>query len=92
MHVLAAELRAAAQRRKYLAGVEAHLGIERVLDAVLHFQVRGAELVRHQIALLDADAVLAREHAADVDAELQYRLTESFRAVELARHVRIVED
>ncbi len=40
------------------------------------------ELVRHQVALLDSDAVLAREHAADVDAELEDLGAERLGAIE----------
>src|SRR5262245_58560126 len=71
VHVLAPPLGAAAQRRIDLARVEAHLGIERVFHAVLDLEVRRVELVRHEVALLEADTVLAGQHAADVDAELQ---------------------
>src|SRR5882672_12410293 len=71
VHVLAAELGAATQRGEHLAGVEAHVGIERVLDPMLDLEIDGRELVGHEIALLEADAVLARENPAHVDAELQ---------------------
>ena len=78
VHVLAPLLGAAAQRRKDLAGIEAHVGIERVLHAMLDLEIRCVELIRHEIALLEPDAVLARQHAADVDAELQDLEAERF--------------
>ena len=47
---------------------------------------------RHQIALLDADAVLAGQHAADLDAELQDLGAEMLGALQFARLVGVVED
>ena len=92
VHVLAPLLGAAAQRRIDLAGIEAHVGIERVLHAMLDLEVRRVELIRHEIALLDADAVLARQHAADVDAELQDLEAERFGSFDLAGDIGVVED
>src|SRR6187549_1883236 len=90
--VLAALLGAASQRREYFARVEAHLGIERMLDAMLDLEVRRIELVRHEVALLEADTVLTRQHAADVDAQLQDLEAERFGALELTWNVGVVKD
>ncbi len=50
------------------------------------------EHLRHQVALLDADAMLAGEHAADLDAKPQNVGAEFFGALEFVRIVRIEED
>src|ERR1700733_12093803 len=68
MHVHAAELGAAVQGREYLAGIEQALVVEGAFDALLLIEVDFREHHRHQIALLDADAVLACQHATDLDA------------------------
>ena len=46
----------------------------------------------HQVALFDADAVLAGQHAADLDAEPQDVGAERLGALDLARLVGVVED
>ena len=46
----------------------------------------------HQVALLDADPVLAGQHAADLDAEPQDVGAECLGALDLARLVGVVED
>jgi hypothetical protein len=56
---------------------------------MLHVEVDGVELVGHEIALLEPDAVLAREHAADVDAKLQDLVAELLGFGELLRVVRV---
>jgi hypothetical protein len=57
--------------REHLAGIEQTLvGVEGAFDALL-VEVDLAEHFRHQVALLDADAVLAGQHAADLDAQPQ---------------------
>src|SRR5918911_2839126 len=68
-HVHAPQLGAAVQRRKDLAGIEELLRVEGAFDAFLLRQIDLVEHGRHEVALLDADTVLAREHAADLDAE-----------------------
>jgi hypothetical protein len=47
------------------------------------------ELIGHQVALLDADAVLAGEAAADLDAELQDVLAAALGLVLLIRIVGV---
>src|SRR5438105_3567140 len=92
MHVQAAELGAAMQGREHLAGVEQALGVEGAFEPLLLVQIDLGEHRRHQVALLDADAVLAGQHAADLDAELQNVRAEFFGALELTRLVGVVED
>ena len=54
-----------------LPGLSRPLASKAHLSALLLVEVDLGEHRRHQVALLDADAVLAGEHAADLDAELQ---------------------
>src|SRR6185436_20391880 len=61
----------AAVEREDLGRVQEPLGVEHRLDAHLQGEVDRGELHPHQVALLDADAVLAGEAAADVDAQLE---------------------
>ena len=60
-----------AVERKNLCGIEQPFRVEHGLDPHLQGKLGGRELHRHQIALLDADAVLAGQAAADLDAQLQ---------------------
>ena len=92
MHVHAAELGAAVQRREHLAGIEQALVVEGAFEPLLLVEIDLGEHRRHQVALLDADAVLAGEHAADLDAEPQDVGAERLGALELARLVGVVED
>ena len=92
MHMHAAELGAAVQRRKHLAGIEQALGVEGAFEPLLLVEVDLGEHRRHQVALLDADAVLAGQHAADLDAEPQDVGAERLGALEFARLVGVVED
>src|SRR3546814_12926529 len=46
----------------------------------------------HEVALLDADAVLAGHHAADLDAEPQDVGAEILRPLQFPRLVGVVED
>jgi hypothetical protein len=50
--------------RKHLGGIEQPIRIERALHPHLLSDVGGGELHAHQLALFDADAVLAGEAAA----------------------------
>ena len=56
---------------EHLVRVQQPAGIEGRLDAALLVQFVRGELHRHQVALLDADAVLAGQAAAHLDAEFQ---------------------
>src|SRR5262249_6435692 len=88
----APQLGAAVQRREDLARVEQRIGVEHALHPLLLGQIRLVEHCRHEIALLDADPMLAGEHAAYLDAKLQDVRAERLRAFELAGIVRVVED
>src|SRR5690349_3859989 len=61
VHHDAAELGTATQLWKDLAGIEQMIGIERALHAHLLVEIDLGELLAHQVALLDADAVLTRQ-------------------------------
>jgi hypothetical protein len=82
MHMHAAELGATMQLREHLAGIEEALLVERAFEPLLVREVDLREHRRHQVALLDADAMLAGQNAADVDAEFQYLATEFLGLVE----------
>src|SRR5258708_25732014 len=92
MDVDAAELGAAMELREDLAGIEQPVGVEGAFEAQLLVEIDLVEHDRHEIALLDADAVLAGEDAADLDAEAQDIGAERLGALELARLVGIVKD
>ncbi len=90
--VHAAELGAAVQRGKYLARVEPMLGIEGAFQALLLGKVDLREHGAHEVALLHADAVLARQHAADLHAEPQDVGAQRLRPLRVAGDGGIVED
>src|SRR5712692_11456817 len=89
--VHAAELGAAVQGRKYLAGVEQALGVERAFKPLLLVEIDLAEHLAHQVALLDADAMLAGQHAAEFDAAAKDIRAEGFGLVHLAGLVGIIQ-
>ena len=68
MDVKAAELGATMQLWKYLARVEQAVRVERAFQSLLVRQVAFVEHRSHQVALLDADPVLAGQDAADLNA------------------------
>src|SRR6185312_15903910 len=74
----AAKLRAAPQLRKHLARIEQMVGVEGAFDPHLLVEVDLVEHLRHQVALLHAHAVLARQHPADPHAQPQYVGAEFF--------------
>src|ERR1700732_4767646 len=88
----AAELGTTVQGRKHLAGIEQALGVEGAFDPLLGVEIDLAEHLAHQIALLDADAVLPGQNAAERDACPQDVGAEGLRALHLAGLVGIVED
>ena len=55
---------------QHLLRVRRAVGIEGLAQAGLRVEIVGREQHRHEVALLDADAVLAREHAAGGDRRL----------------------
>ena len=59
------------EQREHLAGVQQPVRVEGGLEPALLLQFMGVELHRHQVALFHADAMLAGQAAADLDAQLQ---------------------
>src|SRR5690349_10015471 len=92
MDVHAPELGAAMQHREHLAGVEQAFGIERAFQALLMRKVDLGEHLAHEVALLDADAVLAGQHTAHTDAQPQNVGSEGLGAVELLLLAGIEQD
>src|SRR3954452_20135892 len=88
----AAELGAAVQGRKHLSGIEQALCIEGAFQALLLVEVDLTEHLRHQIALLDTDPLLAAEPAPELDAGAQDVGAEGFGALYLAGLVGVIED
>src|SRR5689334_1615775 len=68
-----------------LAGIVAATRIEGAFDPALLLHLLIGEHFGHQVALLDADAMLASEDAADLDAETQDIGAKGFGLLELAR-------
>src|SRR5579863_8369059 len=63
MHV--AKFGATMQRREHFAGIEQAAIIEGAFHSLLMIEIDRGEHRRHEVALLNADAMLAGEHAAD---------------------------
>src|SRR5581483_5150867 len=80
---------AASRRRQHFAGVAEPVLVPRRLDAAHHVHVGLGEDERHEVTLLDADAVLAGQRAADVGADLQHLGADLSRQFDLARHVAV---
>src|SRR5215208_2399949 len=78
-----------AVQREDLGRVEQPRRIEHGAHAHLLLKVLRGELDCHQVALLDADAVLACETAANLDTELQNVLACRFGLLQLARLVDV---
>ena len=68
----AAEFGAVVQYRKHLAGIEQPLFVEGAFDAHLRVEIDFGEHRRHEVELLDADAMLSGDRAADFNAHAQY--------------------
>ena len=84
-----------AQRRSCgntFPGLSRWLGSKAHLTRICWSRSACVEHFRHQVALFHADAMLAGEHTADLDAEAQDVGAETFRPVEFARLVGVVED
>src|SRR5216683_1739217 len=92
MHDHPAELGATAELGEDLARIEQVVGIEGAFHAHLLVEIDLGELLAHQVALLDADAVLAGQHAADAHAEPEDIGAEFLGAAELARIVGVEQD
>ena len=83
MHM--AQFRAAGQCREHLAGIEQAVIVESAFEPLLLVEIALRKHRRHQIALLDADAVLAGQHAADFNAKPENVGPERLRAFQFAR-------
>jgi len=92
MDMKTTELGAAAELRKYLAGVKQTVGIECAFQALLMREVALIEHRSHQVAFFDADTVLTGQHAADLDAELQYIGSKSLGSLDLFGPIGIIQD
>src|SRR6478672_9955674 len=92
VHMHAAKLGAAVQRRKHLAGVEQTLRVESAFQSLLLVQIDLGKHLAHQIALFDANAVLAGEHPAEFDAGPQDIRAEGLRPLHLAGLIGVEED
>src|SRR5256712_12479808 len=79
-------------RGEHLAGIAEATGVERVLEALHEREVGGREDERHEVGLLQADAVLARDRAADLRAYLHDLCAGGNPASLLAGLARVVED
>src|SRR5271168_1141218 len=90
MDMHAAELSAAVQGRKHLAGIEQASRVERAFEPLLLVEIDLAEHFRHQIPFLDADAMLASKDAAKLDAAAQDIGAERLGPVHFAGLVGIV--
>ena len=66
--------------------------VERVAEPRLRVEVVGAEHQRHRLALLQADAVLTREHAAGGDARGEDLVAGAVHALPDARLARVEHD
>jgi len=92
VHVHRAELGAAVQGRHGAAGVQEALGVEGGLETVEGLELGRAELHAHRVELLDADAVLAGDRAADLDAQFEDARAERLGTGKLFVDVRVVGD
>src|SRR6516162_7726872 len=72
-------------QREHLVRVQQPPRVERLLDAALLRELVRAELHRHQLALFHADAVLAGQAAAHLDAQRQDVGAELLRLAETLR-------
>src|SRR2546428_2133758 len=79
-------------RGEHLAGIAETTGIERVLEALHQREVGGREDERHEVGLLEPDAVLARDRAADLRAHLHDLRSGVDDTRLLAGLARIVQD
>src|SRR5260370_40167054 len=92
VHVHAAPFGAALERGDRLPRIEHARGIERPLHVVEGAELGRAELHAHLAQLLDADAVLARDGAADLDAQLEDAPAHFLAPLQLPGLVGVVED
>ncbi len=79
-----AEFGAAMQGREHFARIEASLRIKRAFNALLLIEVGFIEHFAHEIAFFDANAMFARQHAANRNAETQNIKAQLFGAFDVA--------
>src|SRR5882757_10748003 len=84
MHMDAAEFGAAVQGRKHFSGIEQALRVKSAFQPLLLVEIDLRKHLAHQIALFDADAVLAGQNAAEFDAAAQNVGAKSLRTLHLA--------
>src|SRR5438552_15698492 len=92
MNVHATELGAASERGYGLAGIEQALLVERSLDAAKAFELRRRELRAHATQFFHANAMLARDRAADFNAQRQNLIAECDRTFLVAGLVGVEQD
>src|SRR4051794_33139687 len=92
MDMHAAEFGAAMKRRKHFAGVQQALRVERTFEPLLLVEIDIAKHLRHQVALFDAHAMFARQHAAKFDADPQDVGTKGFGALHFIGLIGIEKD
>src|ERR1700733_13819184 len=92
MDVHAAAFSAAAELWNLLARIEQAFRIESAFKPHLLIEVDLVEHRVHEIALLDADPMLARQNAADVNTEPEDFRAKLLRPVEFARLVGVIKD
>ena len=69
MDMHSAQLRTAMESRENLTGVEQQIWVEGAFHALLVCEINGGKHHRHQVALFDADPMLACQHTTDLDAQ-----------------------
>src|SRR5258708_30536298 len=92
MDMYATQFCAAMQGRKYLAGIEQALRVECAFQTLLLVEIDLAEHFRHQVALLDADAMFTGKDAAEFDTDPQDIVAEGFGPFHLTGLVGIIQD
>src|SRR5207237_4289166 len=75
-----------------LAGIAAAAGIEGILEALHQGEIGRRKDERHEVGLLEADAVLARDRAADLRANLHDLVPGGDEARLLTGRALVVED
>src|ERR1700688_863793 len=92
MDVHAAEFSATAELRKHLARIEQAFRIEGAFQPLLLIQVDLVEHRVHEIALLDADPMLARQNAANMNTEPEDLRAKRLSPVQFTRLVGVIKD
>ena len=90
MHM--AKLGAAVQRREDLAGVEPMRRVEGAFDPLLLFQIDFGKHLAHQVAFFDTNPMLAGQHPANLDAQLQNVRTKFLGTFDLTVNGCIIQD